>query len=148
MSSYNQISKRPSARTSEIVCEELAGECVIYDSLQKKVHHLNPTMTWIWLACTGNDNVEEITQAFERHFNVSNASQVVLRGLTELQSLNLLETPIDLSGVSPAIVYESVSRRTVIVGTSLLMPAVVSVLAPTAAAAKSKPDKPGKKDKD
>jgi len=141
-----QMPKHPLARTTELICEELSGECVIYDSRQKKVHRLNPTMTWIWQACTGTANVEAITEGFERQFNVAGGEEVVLAALLQLESLDLLERPTDVSDVTAVIANEVVSRRTVI-SASLLMPAVVSILAPTAEAAKSKPDKPEKPEK-
>lgn len=131
-----QIPKHPLARTTELICEELSGECVIYDSRQKKVHRLNPTMTWIWQACTGTANVEAMAEKFERQFNVTGGTEIVPAALHQLESLDLLERPTDLSDVTSVIANAAVSRRTVL-GSSLLLPAVVSILAPTPAAAKS-----------
>ena len=56
--------------------------------------------------------------------------------LLQLESLDLLERPNDLSDMTPVIANAAVSRRTVL-SSSLLLPAVVSILAPTPAAAKS-----------
>ena len=39
---------KPRVRQSSLFSEDMHGERVIYDNGNKKVHHLNPTMTWVW----------------------------------------------------------------------------------------------------
>jgi hypothetical protein len=120
---------------------------VIYDSRHKKAHHLNSTLTWIWHRCDGTFSIEELATAFEQHFQVINGTDAVLTGVEQLSSRGLLEEPIDLpAGLLAA--SGSVSRRTVVVGGSALMPVIASIVAPTPAAAKSDKkvkDKPKKK---
>jgi hypothetical protein len=137
----------PAVRTDDLICEEVSGECVIYDGRQKKAHHLNSTLTWIWHRCDGTSSIDTLASAFEKQFNVANGLHVVMSGLEQLETRELLETPLE---IPEALVAEraAVSRRSVMVGGSVLMPLVVSMLAPTAEAAKSdKKDKPPKEDK-
>src|SRR6476620_3532388 len=112
--SHIQIPKHPLARTTGLVCEELSGECVIYDSRKKKVHRLNPTMTWIWQTCTGTESVDAIAEDFERQFNVTGGAEIVPAALLRLESLDLLERPTDLSDMTSVISNAGVSRRTVL----------------------------------
>jgi hypothetical protein len=129
---------RPLARTEDILSEEVSGECVLYDRRRKKAHNLNSTLTWIWQKCDGQSSIEEISAAFEQQFVVTNGLSTVLNGLKQLEACNLLESPIDVAEFAPATV--PLSRRSVVAAGSVLFPALVSVLAPTPAAAKSKPD--------
>ena len=89
--------EKPLRRKDQLIAEELSGECVIYDSRQKKAHHLNPTLTWIWHRCDGSTSIDAIAAAFEKHFDTGNGIEIVLSGLDQLQSCQLLETPISIS---------------------------------------------------
>ena len=97
----------------------------------------------VWTSCDGATSIELLADAFERKFNVNNGLDVLLSGLKQLEACQLLETPIDLPDIAAA--GRTVSRRAVVAGGSVLMPAVISMLAPTPAAAKSKKDKDDKK---
>jgi hypothetical protein len=123
-----------------VISEELAGECVLYDGVRKKAHSLNPTLTWIWRRCDGQASIEEMADAFEQQFHVENGLEVVLSGLRLMQSYDLLEDLEDMRNLLDANEL-GMNRRTVIAAGSALLPAMISVMAPTAAAAKSKPEK-------
>src|SRR5690349_3881449 len=88
--------QRPVRRTDQLICEDISGEFVIYDSRHKKAHHLNSTLTWIWHRCDGTFSIEELATAFEQHFQVINGTDAVLTGVEQLSSRGLLEEPIDL----------------------------------------------------
>ena len=130
------MTENPLSRKDQVIAEELSGECVIYDSRQKKAHHLNPTLTWIWRRCDGSNSIDAMAAAFENHFDTQNGMEIVLSGLDQLQSCQLLETPITIPCLT-ADEKNSVSRRAVVMATSILMPAVISILAPTPASAQS-----------
>ena len=128
--------QRPIRQKHDLICEDVLGECVIYDGRQKKAHHLNSTLTWIWNRCDGETTVEALVTAFDKQFNVTNGNHVVLTGLQQLNAHDLLENQSDISDVVAAE-RTSVSRRAVVVGGSVLMPLLTSIVAPTPAAAKS-----------
>ena len=132
----NANAQRPLVRTNQLICEEVSGELVVYDSLQKKAHHLNSTLTWIWHRCDGDTPMEALAAAFEQQFNVTNGLHVLSMGLEQLNANGLLENQIDIDEVIAAQ-KNAVSRRAVVVGGSVLMPLVVSILAPTPGTAKS-----------
>jgi Coenzyme PQQ synthesis protein D (PqqD) len=142
----NAKAQRPLVRTKQTICEEVSGELVVYDSLQKKAHHLNSTLTWIWHRCDGDTPMEALAAAFEQEFNVTNGIHVLSTGLEQLNANGLLENQIDIDEVMAAE-KNAVSRRAVVVGGSVLMPLIVSILAPTPAAAQS-PNPRGDKGKD
>jgi hypothetical protein len=130
-------SQNPLVRADQLVCEDISGECVIYDGHQKKAHHLNSTVTWIWHRCDGNTSIEALAAEFEQQFEITNGLDVLMTGLEQLEARDLLEPSTEMSGFL-ADQRSTLSRRDVVVGGSFLMPLVVSILAPTPAAAKSK----------
>jgi len=76
---------KPLARNNLIV-EELAGECVVYDRDSKKAHSLNPTVTWIWRHCDGSTSVDDLALNFEREFGGSDSMDVILSGIQQLEA--------------------------------------------------------------
>jgi Coenzyme PQQ synthesis protein D (PqqD) len=119
-------------------------ECVIYDVRQKKAHHLNSTLTWIWRRCDGNTNIEALADSFAREFHVKDGLPILITGLEQLEARNLLNTSVDLNLLAAEA---AISRRVLIASGSVLMPVVVSLLAPTPAAAKSIDKDKGEKKK-
>jgi hypothetical protein len=135
--SSNLQSQNPLVRADQLVCEDISGECVIYDGREKKAHHLNSTVTWIWHRCDGNASIKALAAEFEQQFQITNGLDVLMTGLEQLEARDLLEPSTEMSGFL-ADQRSTLSRRDVVVGGSFLMPLVVSILAPTPAAAKSK----------
>jgi len=133
------VNQQPRARKDQLISEEVAGECVVYDSRQKKAHHLNSTLTWVWSRCDGTMSIDAMAAAFERQFDVKNGRDILLPGLKQLADCQLLENPLDLSDIA-ADENNGISRRAMVAGGSILMPAVISMVAPTPAAAKSSKD--------
>jgi hypothetical protein len=82
---------KPLARKNQLIVEELAGECVVYDGTNKKAHSLNSTLNWIWHRCDGSTDVEEMALHFEREFGCADSLDVVLSGIQQLEAANLLE---------------------------------------------------------
>ena len=56
---------KPRVRQSDLLSEEMHGERVIYDNRNKKVHHLNPTMSWVWSHCDGSRTIDELIAAMQ-----------------------------------------------------------------------------------
>jgi len=138
--STSQLNQQPARRRDQLISEDVSGECVIYDQRKKKAHHLNSTLTWIWRRCDGNTRVKALSSAFEQEFDASNSLDILFTGLKQLQSRQLLETPVTLPEVATSG-KAAISRRAMVAAGSALMPAIVSILAPTPAAASSDREK-------
>jgi hypothetical protein len=122
-------------------------ERVIYDTGNKKVHHLNPTMTWVWDHCDGSRTIDELIAALQRDTGCDDARALITSGLKQLAEANLVE-PGSVDRTALEVQQSTVSRRAaVIAGISMAGPIMTSILAPTPAAAKSHPDKGDKKEK-
>ena len=138
---------KPRVRQSGLLSEEMHGERVIYDNRNKKVHHLNPTMSWVWSHCDGSRTIDELIAALQSDTGCDDARGLITSGLKQLAEANLLEPgSVDLTALE--VQRSTVSRRAaVIAGISIAVPIMTSILAPTPAAAKSHPEKDGNKDK-
>jgi hypothetical protein len=130
---------KPKIRQDNLLAEEVQGECVIYDSNNKKAHHLNSTLSWVWKHSDGTRTIDDLASAMQRDMGYDDAPRIIATGLKQLADANLLETDsVDLNVVAP--VDSTVSRRAVMAGAAIAAPMISSILAPTPAAAKSKPD--------
>lgn len=122
---------KPRTRTARLVIQELDDELLVYDLDTDRVHSLNATAAAVFRACDGETTVAELCDALARRLDARDASTLeplVHTALSDLERAALLE-PGDLPRFRR-------SRRDVLraIGVSaLLIPAVLSVTAPTAA---------------
>jgi hypothetical protein len=119
------MSKRlAKARADRVVVEEMADEVLVYDLERHRVHCLNQTAAAIWRACDGRRDGSAIAACASRELGAAVDESVVSMALDQLAKARLLEG-------APA---QAPSRRQV-VRAAVLLPAVVSILAPRAAQA-------------
>jgi hypothetical protein len=140
---------KPRVRQSDLFSEEIHGERVIYDDSNKKVHRLNPTMSWVWSHCDGSRTVDDLIAAMQGETGRDDARGLITSGLKQLGDANLLQPEsVDLNALMAA--RSTVGRRAAVAaGLSIAVPMMTSIIAPTPAAAKSEPAKvtDGKKKK-
>jgi hypothetical protein len=137
--------QKPRTRQDNVIAEDVQGECVVYDGSNKKAHHLNSSLSWVWKHCDGSRTMDELAAAMKQDLGFDDAHDVIASGLKQLSAANLLEPgSIDLSVIVAQ--NSGISRRAVIAGAAVTAPVISSILVPTPAEAKSKPDKvnPGK----
>ena len=130
---------KPKSRETDVVAEEVSGDCVLYDDAAKRAHHLNSTLFWIWKRCDGSRSIDALAMAMQQELGYDNAVDIVASGLEQLALANLLEPGF----VDPYLLgadSSSVNRRLLIKSRSIVAPVITSVLASTPAAAKAKPD--------
>lgn len=121
---------KPLARRSGLILRSVGDELVVYDTERHEAHCLDPAAAAVFRACNGRRNLRELTALLGQELpHAADASWVRL-ALGQLERARLLETP--LRGPVPA--RRDVLRR---LGQAALLPAVVSVLSPTAATAAS-----------
>jgi hypothetical protein len=118
------------ARHEELVVQELPDELMVYDLKRHKAHCLNKTAAFIWHHCDGQTTVTELTGLLRQETGASVDEDVVWYTLDKLGKADLLEGKLN----SP--VKDSLSRRRMIrrLGTIIVVPAVISLVAPTALA--------------
>jgi hypothetical protein len=137
---------KPLARIEHIVVEDLGVEYVVYDSRSKMAHSLNSTASWVWQHCDGNTTIEEMADLLQGQSENADALDAVRQAVQQLRNADLL--------VEPTAAWASteggpqLTRRSVMAAGALAAPVVGSILAPTAASAKSNDDFEKDKDKD
>jgi hypothetical protein len=112
----------------------VADETLVYDLKGHRAHCLNRTAAAVWRSCDGRTPVAAIGRRLGHDTGEGVDTEVVWLALAQLQKAGLLD---DASLPARAA---GVSRRAALgrlVGAALLVPAVVSITAPTAGAAGS-----------
>lgn len=129
----------PRRREAELVVETLGDETLVYDRKRHKAHCLNATAALVWQHCDGRTTHAQLARVVERKLGLSEGEELVTFALNRLASANLLaESPREETA------QKRYSRRDLVrkLGVAaVLVPAVMTVVAPTAAmAATSRPD--------
>ena len=124
---------KPKARAHDLLVRELAsGEAVIYDKKTNEAHNLNRVASAVWRRCDGGASTAGIAASVSEELDIPCDEAVVHLAVKELQEVDLVEE----TGSSYAVSRRDLVRR---VGPGLaaaaLLPAVLSVVAPTPAAA-------------
>jgi hypothetical protein len=119
---------KPAARRTGLVVRELPGELVVYDLERHQAHCLNRTAAAVFQGADGNRGLDELGALLGEGFERADREAAVRLALDQLASAGLLDP-----GLQPP------SRRSVLrragLGAALLLPAVVSMVAPTPAEA-------------
>jgi len=126
------LPQAPLARNEGLVIRELPDEVLVYDLERDKAHCLNQTAAFIWKHCDGHTTVSEMKGLLENSLKVPIHQDVVWCALNQLKKDHLLEK----SMVWPTSTMQ-ISRRTLVRRVALaavLLPAVTTILAPTASA--------------
>lgn len=130
--------QHPTARTEELLAETLeSGEVVVYDRGADRAHCLNPTAAVVWGLCDGDRTVSDIARLVGERSGATpdDATAMTAVALEELAAVGLL---LEETWVPPTA---GLDRRQLLarVGAgavaATVVPAVMSILAPTPAAA-------------
>src|SRR5262245_14868143 len=118
------------ARQEELVVQEMPDEVLIYDLKQHKAHCLNKTAALVWNHCDGETSVSEMTALLQQEAGSPVDEEVVWYTLDKLGKANLLEKPL----APPSDTAMTRRRMVKRVGSLLVLPAVISLVAPKALA--------------
>jgi hypothetical protein len=126
----------PVARRDKLIIRQVADETLVYDRRNTKAHCLNGTAAWVWQHCDGQTTVGDIARLLEAESHAPVNEQVVWLALEQLQKFQLLQLPLERpAGMTPISRRElmRLGAKTAVV----TLPLIVSIIAPTAAAAAS-----------
>ena len=125
---------RPRRREAGIIVRELSDETIVYDLERHRAHCLNASAARVWRLCDGARRVEEITTQLSGELKCD-AKGIVKLALDQLGQARLLGHRSTRSASGPRLSRRAVVRTLSL--TTALLPAVVSILVPTAAMAAS-----------
>ena len=123
----------PRGRKRQLITREVAGELIVYDLENDRVHCLNSTAAFVWTHCDGQTSVTTMARLLEDEIKTPVEQELILYALEQLNKANLFDEPYAV--IAPK---QALSRRAVMrlgVGTALAVPLISSIIAPTAAQA-------------
>jgi len=135
-----------------ITTQEIGDETLVYDETRHMAFCLNPSMSAVWRLADGERTVGTIALEASRELGVEVGEELVTFALGELRANGLLGAatlyqpeaegggiPSQVEASSWSVAERMLSRRTVLarLSAAALLPAVASILAPTAAQAYS-----------
>jgi len=127
----------PLARAEELVVQELPDEVLVYDLKQHKAHCLNQTAAFVWNHCDGRSTPDQIAKLMEQEWHSPISEDAVWFTLNKLSNADLLHQKITLPQAKAGISRRSAIRRLGL--GALMIPAVMTIVSPTAMAGASIP---------
>ena len=125
----------PKARKEKLIVKELADETLVYDLENDRAHCLNQTAASVWKHCDGTTTVGEIAASLSGGATTEPNENVVWLALDQLEEFQLLShsvaKPMRLAGISRRQLMRTLGVAAV------ALPVIVSIVAPTPAAAVS-----------
>lgn len=122
--------KLPIARTKELIVQRFDGEMLVYDLERLRAHCLNPAAALVWSACDGAATVEEVAGRLARDLGLPDDPALVQLALDQLDRAHLLEGRRRAARPSRRAVL---ARLGVAAAVVVALPAVLSIVTPTAA---------------
>jgi len=116
--------RRPRARSALLLVRDLGDEVVVYDLESHRGHCLNRTAALVWRACDGRSTIGAIAAQLGRELGVRVEEGLVRYALRKLDQAHLLRAGFPAA----TLTRREIARR---LGAAALLPAVVSLLAPT-----------------
>lgn len=92
----------PLARQENLVVQDLSDVFLVYDQDRHKIHHLNPTIAFVWRHCDGKTRVKEVARQLETELNITPGEDAVLSALGQLEKLDLIQKPVSHSAIGHA----------------------------------------------
>lgn len=124
----------PLARKEGLIVQEMPNEVLVYDQERHLAHCLNLTAALVWKNCDGNNSIARIAELAARELQAEVPTELVMLALDQLRKDHLLQpnaaVPAPLNSVSRRALM-----RNIAIGAVVALPAIISLTAPTPAAA-------------
>jgi hypothetical protein len=122
---------RPRARP-DVLLQELGDEGLLYDFATHRAHCLDRGALAVWRRCDGTRSIAELTKLVSAELGTPVTRDWIHAALVQLGSSGLLEAEL-----APKLGHRA-TRRRVMAGAALALPAVWSILSPSVAEAASR----------
>jgi hypothetical protein len=126
----------PAARIADLVITESKDEVLVYDTSNHHIHHLNRLSAVVWRLCDGSRSVADVTRMTRASVSGEVNDEVVRMALTKLEAADLLSGALETQMRALGQSRRSFLRKAAVAG-AVVVPAIVSMTAPQAAAALS-----------
>ena len=122
----------PLARETELVVQDLSDETLVYDLERDRAYCLNGASALVWRNCDGLNSVEELARILERELGIPADEDVVWLALKGLQKAHLLQERVIPRWLESLYTRRQVLRKMGLFGAAVLLPVIITVVAPTA----------------
>jgi hypothetical protein len=128
--------EHPKSRRTGILVDHVRDETIVYDEERQQAHSLNRAAGFVWSNSDGTRSVRALATLLGSELGTEVSDSVIEYALDELSRVHLLEgsDPVSEASVSRR---EALRRLTVAGATTVALPVVLSVVAPTPAMALS-----------
>ena len=116
----------PKARKDRLIIKELPDETLVYDLDSDLAHCLNTTANAVWKNCDGLQSITDIGKSLEKEMGTRVEEDVVWLALAQLEEHKLLAVGPAKSGIGRRKLLRNLGV------TALALPAIVSIVVPTA----------------
>src|SRR5262249_29253389 len=117
------------------IIEPLDDELLVYDTHSHRSNALNATAAFVWRHCDGKTSIPDLARLMHAELGAPEDEALALLALKRLATARLLEDNRLPEGVEK-VTRRSVARRLALVGgMTVLLPVILSIVAPTAAEA-------------
>src|SRR5262245_37714441 len=122
---------KPTARSEDLVIEEVEDEVLVYDAKKQQAHCLTPAAAKVWRACDGTKDVRALAES------LALSVDDVTRALEMLDGVELLENQgLQIVTNGNGVTRRELGRRSAKVGAAAAAaPMLYSIAIPSAAAA-------------
>src|SRR6185369_15396239 len=126
----------PRSRVDQLAVQQLADETLVYDLDRHKAHCLNKTAAAVWSRCDGRTDVAEMARVLHEDLGLPHDEAIVWLALGQLKTAKLLEGPVAAPATASSAGRRAALKRIGLVGgAAALLPAISSILSPTAVSA-------------
>jgi hypothetical protein len=124
----------PEARHDDLLIEQLSDETIVYDLRRNRAHSLNRAAAVVWRHCDGHHSISDLAGVVRREIGIDGETSVTV-ALTALSRAHLIRPETWRSEQAPGPTRREMIRK--LGRAAVLVPAVISIVAPTAAYAAS-----------
>ena len=125
--------RRMPRRRAGLIVEDLKRETLVYDPTVDRMHCLNPSAALVFRACDGKTPVSAVSRRLTESLGGPDDPRLVEFTLRRLSKSRLVEGSPESTG--GGLSRREMAKALGLSGASLLLPVVISVVAPTPASA-------------
>ena len=126
----------PNARVENLVVKQVADETLVYDLQRHRAYCLNAASSLIWGLCDGQTDARSAAASLQRELGLPADAEIVWLGVEGLRKARLLADPPEPRLLATRSTRRKFLRQAVVASAAaILLPTVISIVAPTAAQA-------------
>lgn len=116
-----------------MVIQELSDETLVYDLERNRALCLNRTSALVWRYCDGRTSFEQVESVLERELELPDGEEAVWIALRQLQRNHLLRDGLNVPETAKHYTRRVFLTKMARVGAAVMVPMIISIVAPTAA---------------